>query len=258
MTTTYHVNAPAISLTLHGAAALVLAAISFTRIPALPAPLHPAEPAPLFFESRSTGRTQANPGGSGTPGRGPAGVRKSQAARPTVETRPPTPNLVTLPPIPGPAEPAWEPDGPIEGDTGSPGSHCPDCASGSGGAGDGIGLGGGAGAGTGDGIGDGSGGTGAAEQALYLNGTILPPELLDRRMPQYPELARLAREEGVVLLQITVERDGTVGEITILRSASLFDHAAIAAVRQWKYRPAMLGDRPVRVYLTVRVEFRLK
>jgi len=38
----------------------------------------------------------------------------------------------------------------------------------------------------------------------------------------------------------------------------LFDQAAVEAVKKWKYQPALQGGRPVKVYLTVIVEFNLK
>ena len=93
-------------------------------------------------------------------------------------------------------------------------------------------------------------------------GGVSDPELIveTRVEPAYPELARRARIEGRVVLQIVVRRDGTVGPIEVLGrpSASLgFVESAVAAVRQWRYHPATLDDRPVDVYVTVVVSFEL-
>jgi protein TonB len=79
--------------------------------------------------------------------------------------------------------------------------------------------------------------------------------------PDYPELARVARIEGRVILQAIVLKDGTVGELEILscnRPNMGFEEAAVSAVAQWRYEPAMQGSKPVDVYFTVRVDFELQ
>lgn len=79
--------------------------------------------------------------------------------------------------------------------------------------------------------------------------------------PAYPDLARKAKIEGMVILQVIVRKDGAVGNITVLRSPSAklgFEESAIEAVKQWRYKPAMQSGRPVDVYLTVQVAFELK
>jgi TonB family protein len=56
-------------------------------------------------------------------------------------------------------------------------------------------------------------------------------------MPDYPETG--SGQSGSVLLQFTVFADGTTGDFEVVKSdpAGVFDSAAIAAVRQWRYRP---------------------
>jgi protein TonB len=81
-----------------------------------------------------------------------------------------------------------------------------------------------------------------------------------RKLPDYPDLARRARVEGTVILLIGIESDGRVGAVEVLRSPDPrygFDLAAIEAVKQWRYRPALLGGRPVAVQANVMVEFTL-
>jgi TonB family protein len=68
----------------------------------------------------------------------------------------------------------------------------------------------------------------------------------------YPDAARPARVMGVVILEITVQPDGTVSNARVLRSIPLFDAAALEAVRQWRYEPTGL---PNAVNLTVTVNF---
>ncbi len=78
--------------------------------------------------------------------------------------------------------------------------------------------------------------------------------------PEYPELARQARLEGNVLMQVVIEKDGTVSEPKILRvdKPNLgFEAAAQEAVLQWRYEPAKQNGKPVAVFLTVNVQFSL-
>jgi protein TonB len=111
--------------------------------------------------------------------------------------------------------------------------------------------------------GNGTGGMGAlsglpSDSPILLGADVTSPERILYVQPLYPEIARKIRAEGVVILEIVVGRSGDVVEVKILRSHPLFDTAAVEAVKRWKYRPAMLGAQPVRVYMTIRVEFTLK
>jgi protein TonB len=93
-------------------------------------------------------------------------------------------------------------------------------------------------------------------------GVTLPELIQESKIkPDYPELARVARIEGRVILQAIVLKDGSVGELEILscnRPGMGFEDAALAAVARWRYRPAMQGSKPVDVYFTVRVDFELQ
>jgi len=90
-------------------------------------------------------------------------------------------------------------------------------------------------------------------------GDVKAPVLLHRVEPGYPELGRKLRQEGVVTLEAVITAEGTVEEIRVAGSAHpLLDEAALRAVRQWRYRPGTLNGRPVRVILTVTVNFQLR
>jgi protein TonB len=96
------------------------------------------------------------------------------------------------------------------------------------------------------------------EVTLYPGGDVRPPRLLERVEPQYPEIARKIHKEGIVILEAIITSDGAVDEVKVLKSAdAILDEAAKRAVMQWRYRPATLNGRAVRVYLTVTVSFQL-
>jgi protein TonB len=102
------------------------------------------------------------------------------------------------------------------------------------------------------GVGDGEPGP------VPITGEISPPVRTFKVEPEYPAMAREARAEGKVILEIVVTRSGDVEAVRVLRSHPLFDGPAVEAIRQWKYRPALQSGRPVRVYMTVVVDFKLK
>jgi len=100
-------------------------------------------------------------------------------------------------------------------------------------------------------------GTGEGEP-LRVGGDVKPPQLIQKPEPTYPEAARKARMEGVVILEAIITAGGTVEDVKVLKSVNpLLDASAVRAVQQWKYKPATLNGRAVRVYLTVTVTFNL-
>ncbi|MBK7860885.1 MAG: energy transducer TonB [Archangiaceae bacterium] len=86
-----------------------------------------------------------------------------------------------------------------------------------------------------------------------------PPEADDgNAMPEYPEVARAAGQESVVILKVVIESDGTVGRVQVLKGEEPFLAAALEAVRSWRYSPAQLEGRPIAVYRIVKIPFRLR
>lgn len=75
---------------------------------------------------------------------------------------------------------------------------------------------------------------------------------------EYPEEARRARIEGVVILEAVINKDGTVGEIEILKSAhKSLDEASIKSVKQYRFIPGKINGKPVRSFFTVSITFTL-
>jgi TonB family protein len=100
--------------------------------------------------------------------------------------------------------------------------------------------------------------TAEALAPIEVTAGVTPPQLRDKITPRYPEQARLARTEGRVILRAVIDENGNVRDISVLRSSDpVFDDAAIEAVERWKYAPAVQDGRPVSVYFTVIVEFKL-
>jgi len=89
-------------------------------------------------------------------------------------------------------------------------------------------------------------------------GEIKPPKLIKKVEPLYPEIARQARVEGIVIIEATTDIYGRVASVKILRSIPLLDQSAVDAVRQWVYEPMVINGKPRGVIFTVTVTFKLK
>jgi len=96
--------------------------------------------------------------------------------------------------------------------------------------------------------------TGAARE-------IIPPGILSRREPNYPEKARQAGIEGTVVLSIEILENGRAGEVSIYQSSGseLLDDAAAAAVQRWRFVPAKVrgSGQSIACQTTLPVVFKL-
>ncbi len=97
----------------------------------------------------------------------------------------------------------------------------------------------------------------ATTQAVRVGGGIREPRKITHVNPLYPEVAKSARVQGVVILECTIDPQGRVSDVRVLRGIPLLDEAALEAVRQWVYTPTLLDGVPVPVIMTVTINFRL-
>ena len=92
-------------------------------------------------------------------------------------------------------------------------------------------------------------------EVLRVGGDVKPPSKLVDAKPVYPELAKAARVQGVVICEILVGTDGKVEDVRVLRSIPLLDQAALDAVRQWEFQPTLQNGNPIPVVFVVTVNF---
>lgn len=95
---------------------------------------------------------------------------------------------------------------------------------------------------------------------LRVGGDVSKPVKIKWVEPDYPELARKARIEGIVILEAIIDENGNLVNARVLRSpgkAFGFDEAALEAVKQWKFKPGLQNGVPVPVIYTLTVEFKL-
>ena len=60
-----------------------------------------------------------------------------------------------------------------------------------------------------------------------------------------------------MILMVTILRDGTVGDVRVTRGNPMLAKAAVAAVRRWRFKPAVYQGRPIAVIMPIVVEFKL-
>ena len=100
-------------------------------------------------------------------------------------------------------------------------------------------------------------GTRAGEHPSF-SGLVVPdelPEAIAKVPPVYPDAARAAGVEGVVSVRVLVSTAGRVVGYHVDKSIPVLDNAAIAAVKQWKFKPALKNNMPVEAWVAVPVEF---
>jgi periplasmic protein TonB len=125
------------------------------------------------------------------------------------------------------------------------------------GAGIGSGSGGGVGVGHGPGVGAGTGG-GIGGGVFKVGGGISAPQPISTPDPEYTEEARNAKTQGTCILWLIVDDQGNPRDIRVVRGLGFgLDAKAIAAVKQWKFQPAMKDGHPVNVQISIEVGFKL-
>ncbi len=81
--------------------------------------------------------------------------------------------------------------------------------------------------------------------------------LIHREEPVYPALARAARVQGDVVLSAVIDTNGQIQNLQLVSGHPMLVPAALAAVKQWRYKPYLLNGQPVEVETTITVIFTL-
>jgi protein TonB len=92
--------------------------------------------------------------------------------------------------------------------------------------------------------------------ARSLPRKVVPPEVLTRVTPKYPELARRSRTTGTVLVDTQIDENGKVVKATALSGPTLFHAEAVNAVLLWRFRPASIDGTPISSSTQVSIVFK--
>jgi protein TonB len=87
----------------------------------------------------------------------------------------------------------------------------------------------------------------------------VPPHVIKRVPPDYPELARRSFLEGKVILEAVIDQTGKVRSLKILQvDHPILQLAAIRAAEQWLFSPGKIAGKPVIAYYTITIVFEMK
>lgn len=92
---------------------------------------------------------------------------------------------------------------------------------------------------------------------LRVSPEIMEKRILYKEAPVYPEAARRAGTQGMVVLDAVIGADGTVRRVRAVSGGDLLAQSAADALQSWKFEPYQIGGKPVEVETTITVEFRL-
>lgn len=113
--------------------------------------------------------------------------------------------------------------------------------------------------GTGTGTeGEGTGGPELPKGPVRVGGDVSAPTVTTRVEPEYTEPARAARVQGVVIVDAIIDRNGRVTEAKIIKGLPMgLGEQAVAAVRQWRFKPGRMNGQPVDVIFNLTVNFKM-
>jgi periplasmic protein TonB len=94
-------------------------------------------------------------------------------------------------------------------------------------------------------------------QRVRISQGVTKGLLVQKIEPQYPTLARSARVQGDVVLSAVIDTNGQITNLQLVSGHPMLVPAAIAAVKQWRYKPYLLNGQPVEVETTITVIFSL-
>src|SRR5262245_10676375 len=96
------------------------------------------------------------------------------------------------------------------------------------------------------------------KDAINVSGGVLQASGIKKVEPDYPPIAKAAKAEGEVRIQITVSEEGKVIEAEVIEGHPLLRDAALQAARQWEFKPTELSGKPVKVQGVLTFTFSLK
>ena len=94
-------------------------------------------------------------------------------------------------------------------------------------------------------------------QRVRISQGVTKGLLIHRVEPTYPPLAKAARVQGDVVLSAIINTNGEIENLQLVSGHPMLVPSAIAAVRQWRYKPYLLNGQPVEVETTITVIFAL-
>jgi protein TonB len=97
----------------------------------------------------------------------------------------------------------------------------------------------------------------APPKVVKISSGVMQGMVLLKTQPIYPPIAKAARVQGVVVLQATISKTGSITDLRVVSGPAMLQSAALDAVKSWRYKPYLLNNEPVEVETQVNVIFTL-
>jgi TonB family protein len=96
----------------------------------------------------------------------------------------------------------------------------------------------------------------ANDMATRVGPGVVPPGVIHRVEPQYPQAPTSRTRSGTVLLDAVIQENGVPKVVRVLQSLGWeLDESAITALEQWRFSPAMKNGMPIKVRMNVEMTF---
>jgi TonB family protein len=97
----------------------------------------------------------------------------------------------------------------------------------------------------------------ASPEVVTVSSGVIFGLLIQKRPPDYPEIAKAARVSGTVVLAATISKTGTIKNLHVVSGPVMLQESAVDAVWTWRYKPYKLNNQPTEVETTINVIFSL-
>jgi len=97
----------------------------------------------------------------------------------------------------------------------------------------------------------------ASSAPVPVSSGVLAGNLIAPIHPEYPQIAKITHTEGAVVIDAIISRTGSIESAHVLSGPPMLQAAALAAVRQARYRPFLLNGQPTEVQTTITINFHM-
>lgn len=98
----------------------------------------------------------------------------------------------------------------------------------------------------------------AQDKKVYsAGGDVSAPQVIHSVLPTFTDESRKAQISGAVLIGLVVTADGNPDDVQVEKGLEKdLDETAVAAVKQWKFKPGAKAGKPVAVRVSIRINFK--
>lgn len=94
---------------------------------------------------------------------------------------------------------------------------------------------------------------------MHIKVGMIKPQVVHQVQPRYTPGALRAGVQGTVIVEAIIDEQGSVDNVRVLRGLPMgLDKSAIEAIQQWRFKPATMSNKPVKVYFTLTVNFTIQ